>query len=113
MQKKDIVIVFDCGATNVRIVAINGKGEILAAESSQNGPRPDPAYPLTGYGMLLKSGNKMCLASKKVISKINKQNIIGVTVTTFGVDGTTIRQVGKNALSRHFVALRKNQAYNG
>ena len=34
MQKGDIVIVFDCGATNVRAIAINSKGEILASESS-------------------------------------------------------------------------------
>ena len=35
------------------------------------------------------------LASKKIISKINKQNIIGVTVTTFGVDGTLFDKSGK------------------
>ena len=95
MQKKDIVIVFDCGATNVRAVAINGKGEILAAESSPNSPRPDPAYPSYRVWDVIEIWEKMCLASKKIISKINKQNIIGVTVTTFGVDGTLFDRSGK------------------
>ena len=34
MPKEDIVIVFDCGATNVRVIAINSKGIILASEST-------------------------------------------------------------------------------
>ena len=36
MPRKDVIIVFDCGATNVRAVAINGKGEILTSESYRN-----------------------------------------------------------------------------
>jgi L-fuculokinase len=95
MQKRDIIIVFDCGATNVRAVAINSKGEILASESSPNGPRPDPSYPSYRIWDVKEIWDKMCLASKKIISKINKQNIIGVTVTTFGVDGTLFDRRGK------------------
>jgi L-fuculokinase len=45
MIKGDIVIVFDCGATNVRAVAINSKGEILASYSFPNNTQPDPFYP--------------------------------------------------------------------
>jgi L-fuculokinase len=41
----DIVIVFDCGATNVRVVAINSHGEILSSETFPNNTRPDPFYP--------------------------------------------------------------------
>jgi L-fuculokinase len=37
----------------------------------------------------------MCLASKKIIRKINRENIIGATVTTFGVDGTLFDQKGR------------------
>lgn len=95
MQKGDIVIVFDCGATNVRAVAINSKGEILASESSPNSPQPDPSYPSYRIWDVYEIWEKMCVASKKIISKINKQNIIGVTVTTFGVDGTLFDKSGK------------------
>ena len=31
MPHGDIAIVFDCGATNVRVIAIDGKGDILAS----------------------------------------------------------------------------------
>jgi L-fuculokinase len=95
MQKGDIVIVFDCGATNVRAVAINSKGEILASESSPNSPKPDPSYPSYRIWDIYEIWEKMCIASKKIISKINKQNIIGITVTTFGVDGTLFDKSGK------------------
>ena len=37
----------------------------------------------------------MCMASQKVISQINAEHIAGVTVTTFGVDGTLFDRSGK------------------
>ena len=37
----------------------------------------------------------MCLASKKIVSQINSRMIAGVTVTTFGVDGTLFDRSGK------------------
>ena len=37
----------------------------------------------------------MCQASQKVVSKINVNSIAGVTVTTFGVDGTLFDKSGK------------------
>ena len=95
MPVGDIVIVFDCGATNVRVVAINSKGEILAAESYPNNTRPDPFYPFYRIWDIHEIWNKMCMASKKIVRKINPANIIGATVTTFGVDGTLFDQKGR------------------
>lgn len=91
----DIVIVFDCGATNVRAVAINSKGEILASESYPNNTQPDPYFPLYRIWDIHEIWNKMTLASKKIVRKINADNIIGVTVTTFGVDGTLFDEKGR------------------
>ena len=45
MPKGDTVIVFDCGATNVRAIAINSKADILASESLPNNTQADPFYP--------------------------------------------------------------------
>jgi len=95
MPKGDIVIVFDCGATNVRAIAINSKGEILASESYPNNTRPDPFYPAYRIWDVNEIWNKMCRASQKVISQINVNRIAGVTVTTFGVDGTLFDRSGK------------------
>ena len=95
MPKGDIVIVFDCGATNVRAVAINSKGEILASESYPNNTRPDPLYPAYRIWDVNEIWGKMCLASKKVAGKINADQIAGITVTTFGVDGTLFDKSGR------------------
>ena len=95
MSKGDIVIVFDCGATNVRVIAINSKGEILASESFPNHTQPDPDYPAYRIWNITEIWDKMCQASKKVVSRINSDRIAGVTVTTFGVDGTLFDSSGK------------------
>lgn len=84
----DIVIVFDCGATNVRVTAINRKGVIVASDSNTNNPQPDPFYPAYRIWDINEIWNKMRKASQKVIGEINPADILGVTVTTFGVDGT-------------------------
>lgn len=91
----DIVIVFDCGATNVRAIAINGTGEILASESYPNSAKPDPFYPAFRIWDVNEIWDKMCMASRKIISEINPDRIAGVTVTTFGVDGTLFGKDGQ------------------
>jgi len=88
MSHGNIAIVFDCGATNVRVAALNGKGDLLASESYPNNTKPDPFLP---GGRIWDTGeiwDKMCRACRKVVGEINKNDIAGVTVTTFGVDGT-------------------------
>ena len=95
MPKGDIVVVFDCGATNVRVIALNSKGDILASESYPNNTQPDPFYPSYRIWDVNEIWTKMCRASQKVISQINPYNIAGVTVTTFGVDGTLFDKSGK------------------
>jgi L-fuculokinase len=95
MRNGDIVIVFDCGATNVRAIAINSKGEILSSESLPNNTQPDPFYPAYRIWNATEIWSKMCLLSKKVVSKIKSEQIIGVTITTFGVDGTLFDKSGK------------------
>ena len=94
MPKGDIIIVFDCGATNIRVIAINSKGEILASESLPNNARPDPFYPSYRIWDVKEIWSKMCQASRKVVSQINPNDIAGTTVTTFGVDGTLFDKWG-------------------
>lgn len=95
MQEGDIVIVFDCGATNVRAVAINRSGEVLGSESYPNNTRPDPFYPSYRIWDIREIWEKMCLASRNTVRHVNREKIIGVTVTTFGVDGTLFDKNGK------------------
>jgi len=95
MPKRDIVIVFDCGATNARVIAINSKGRILASESFPNTTKPDPLYPEYRIWDVQEIWTKMCVASKNVTGQIDLAQIVGVTVTTFGVDGTFFDESGK------------------
>jgi L-fuculokinase len=95
MSEKDIAIVFDCGATNIRVVAIDSKGQIEASESYQNNSSPDPYYPSYRIWDANRIWEQMCRASRKVINTIRSSRISGVTVTTFGVDGTLFDKGGK------------------
>ena len=94
MIQKDIAIVFDCGATNVRVIAMNITGQILAVKSFPNETDEDPNYPGGRIWEMEKMWGKLCQAAQKVTSKIDTQRIAGATVTTFGVDGTFIDREG-------------------
>ena len=94
MPSGDIAIVFDCGATNVRVVAIDATGEMVASDSYPNNTQPDPFYPSYRIWEVNEIWKKLCMACMKVTSQINKSHITGVTVTTFGVDGTLFTKNG-------------------
>ncbi len=94
MAGGDIVIVFDCGATNVRVIAIDSRGNIVASESSPNSPVPDPFYPQYRIWDANDIWLRMCQASEAVTARISRNDIAGVTVTTFGVDGTLFDKTG-------------------
>ncbi|NOY37492.1 MAG: hypothetical protein GXO83_07940 [Chlorobi bacterium] len=40
-----VVLVLDCGATNIRTIAVNPQGKIRAVSSLPNETSPDPKYP--------------------------------------------------------------------
>ncbi len=95
MPKGDIAIVFDCGATNVRVIAVDSNSHILASESYSNNTSPDPFYPGGKIWDVNEIWEKMCMASCKVTESIDRKRIAGVTVTAFGVDGTLFDKTGK------------------
>ena len=91
----DIVIVFDCGATNVRVIATDSAGNIVASESFINNTRPDPFDPSFRIWDIREIWEKMYRASSRVMQHIDKKRIAGATVTTFGVDGTFFSKDGE------------------
>ncbi len=90
-----ISIVFDCGATNVRAVAINESGSVLASKSYPNNTQADPEYPEYRIWDVNEIWDKMCSASLEILANIPASDIAGVTVTTFGVDGALVDKTGK------------------
>jgi L-fuculokinase len=94
-MKQKIIIVLDCGATNVRSVAINEKGKLLAQRSFPNNTQADTNYKGGFIWDVDEIWVKLVTATKEVISKINKDEIVGITVTTFGVDGAPMKKSGE------------------
>ncbi|MBK7175063.1 MAG: L-fuculokinase [Bacteroidales bacterium] len=89
-----LAIIFDCGATNVRVVAMNSFGEIKASHSLPNSSREDPFFKGGRIWDLDEIWGKLCTASREVMALINPASIVAVTTTTFGVDGTWLGEKG-------------------
>jgi len=94
-MKNKIILVLDCGATNVRTIAISETGTILASYSLPNNTQPDPKYPDYRIWDVKEIWGKLKTTTKQVLSEIEKKEIIGVTVTTFGVDGAPFSKSGE------------------
>lgn len=93
-MKSPLAIVFDCGATNIRVIAMNTKGEIEASQSYSNKTQTDPYVAKGRIWNAHLIWEKLTKASKIVTSKIDCSRIAGVTTTTFGVDGTFMKPDG-------------------
>ncbi len=89
-MQKDIAIVFDCGATNVRVIAMDKTGHIHASHAVGNETDEDPNYPGGRIWNLDKLWDKLCKAANVVSTQIEGSRIAGATVTTFGVDGAFV-----------------------
>ena len=94
MLEKDIAIVFDVGATNVRAVAVDINGEIIASKSYANETDADMFCVNGRIWDVDKIWMKLSLVCKAVVRSIEKNRIAGVTLTTFGVDGTFVDEYG-------------------
>lgn len=90
-----LVIVFDCGATNVRAVAIDAGGQIRAMHALPNATQVDKNYL---QGLIWDADEiwqKFVLCTRKLLTKINPDDVTAITVTTFGVNGTPVDKNGK------------------
>ncbi len=85
----------DCGATNVRTVAISDKGIILAQHSLPNNTSKDPLYENYCIWDVYEIWSKLINTTREVLKKVDKKKIAGVTVTAFGVDGAPLSKEGK------------------
>lgn len=95
MNQKDIAIVFDCGATNVRVIAMDKSGKQIASHSFPNETDEDPHYPGGRIWDLDRLWGKLASAARHVTAEIDCNRIAGATVTTFGVDGAFVDKQGE------------------
>jgi len=94
-MKNHAVIVLDCGATNVRAVAVDQNGQILSAKSYPNQTSDDPYFKNGKIWDVDAIWLKLCEASKAVIARLKDVEIIGVCTCTFGVDGAPFDKKGE------------------
>ena len=94
-MKIKYVIVLDCGATNVRAVAIDQSGKTKAIKSFPNNTEEDSGFKGGRIWNLNKIREKLYAAVNEVLSQLPVMDIIGVAITTFGVDGAPFDKNGK------------------
>ncbi|SNY92227.1 L-fuculokinase [Cohaesibacter sp. ES.047] len=91
----EAVLVLDCGSTNVRAIAVDATGKVLARASQKNVTTPDQDHDDWHYWPFEMLYEKLCLCSRQVASEIGAGRIKAIAVTTFGADGTFLNQDGK------------------
>ncbi|MFQ5808839.1 MAG: FGGY family carbohydrate kinase [Armatimonadota bacterium] len=91
----DLVIVLDCGATNITAAAVDTNGEIVASAGRPNGPVAQPGgeedwliWDPDGLWKII------CSACTQVCAELPADRIRAVTMTTWGADGAPMRADG-------------------
>ena len=94
-MSQDVVIVLDCGSTNLRAMAVDGRGRIIARSGEKNSTEPDAEHKDWHYWPLEGIYEKLCRCSRDVASQIDVGSVRALTVTTFGADGSFLDADGR------------------
>jgi len=92
----DVVVVLDCGATNVRAIAVDTAGKVVAKSSTPNATQStfeDPSWHIWSLDEILGKFAQCCTGIASDLAA-SQRRIIGLTVTTFGVDGALVDAEG-------------------
>jgi L-fuculokinase len=90
------VVVIDCGSTNIRAIAVDEQGRIVASAGRPNDALPQPGQP-RGYIIwdLDQLWDKICSVCREVAAEVT--DIRAVNLTTWGADGAPVREDGSLA----------------
>ncbi|EDV7047416.1 L-fuculokinase, partial [Salmonella enterica subsp. enterica serovar Worthington] len=94
-MKQDVILVLDCGATNVRAIAVDRQGKIVARASTANASdiaAENSAWHQWSLDAILQRFADCC---RSLSSALSECVVRGITVTTFGVDGALVDAQGK------------------
>ncbi|MGR5221236.1 L-fuculokinase [Vibrio parahaemolyticus] len=87
-----IALILDCGATNVRAIAVDQKGDIVASHYVSNETIQNGTQHVWDFQQIWR---KLVDCAKTVTAQINSTDIAAVSVTTFGVDGAPFDKEGQ------------------
>ncbi|RLM04248.1 L-fuculokinase [Gibbsiella quercinecans] len=94
-MKHEVILVLDCGATNVRAIAVDRQGKIIARAATANASDiavENSAWHQWSLAAILQRFADCC---RKLAAELAACRIRGITVTTFGVDGALVDEHGK------------------
>lgn len=94
----DVVVVWDCGSTNLTVIAVDARGRLVDSVSIPNAPGPQPGGP-KGWVVwdLDELWRKLSGATKQVASKVGAGRVRALIATTWGADGAPVRPDGSLA----------------
>ncbi|MGQ7805060.1 L-fuculokinase [Hafnia alvei] len=91
----DVVIILDCGATNIRAMAVDAKGIVVAKASTSNASQPaaeNDQWHIWSLDDILQRFADCC---QQLMPQLNGYQIHALSVTTFGVDGALVDKNGE------------------
>ena len=94
-MKQEVILVLDCGATNVRAIAVDRQGKIVARAATPNASdiaAENSAWHQWSLEAILQRFADCC---QRLSSQWAACQIRGIAVTTFGVDGALVDKNGK------------------
>ncbi len=89
-----VALIFDCGATNVRVIAVDSHGNIVAKASVENATEcgaENPQWHIWSLEQILQRFQTCC---HEINDSLYHYHISGMAVTTFGVDGALVNAQG-------------------
>ena len=94
-MKQDVILVLDCGATNVRAIAVNRQGKIVARAAVANASEiaaENNAWHQWSLDAIIQRLADCC---HTLAAELADCRVRGITVTTFGVDGALVDENGQ------------------
>ena len=93
-MKQDVILVLDCGATNVRAMAVDRQGKIIARAATANAS--DIAAEKSDWHQwsLEAIMQRFADCCRQIHDQLASCTVRGITVTTFGVDGALVDEQG-------------------
>ncbi len=89
------VLCLDCGATNVRAILVDDKGQLVAKSSQPNSTdagAENPDFHVWNADRIL---NQLATCARDILPQIDAAEVKAVTITTFGVDGALVNEAGE------------------
>ena len=96
-MKQEVILVLDCGATNVRAIAVDRQGKIIARASTPNASDIAAENGIWHQWSLDAILQRFAQCCRTLSAELSAFQIRAITVTTFGVDGALVDENPKQA----------------